>query len=237
MNDNMQEDQPEVSIHQEGISSQQENNEIKGETIQTTKRKTGKLTKREIRELSTTNHNINKWLSKATIKKAENEDMDEVVEAMETEEIPDIGRASRIGKAKAMETHWMNIRMIESVVVDIVMETEARVEAKDIIEKVIEISVWKGSINKIWKELIGDNDIKVEIVRRLEVEEKEILKQARLEKVKEKILLLQRKEVEEQESGDDEVVKECNNLESMMELEYERLESMGEGREHWPYGD
>ena len=74
----------------------------------------------------------------------------------------------------------MNIRMIESVVVDIVMETEARVEAKDIIEKVIEISVWKGSINKIWKELIGDNDIKVEIVRRLEVEEKEILKQARL---------------------------------------------------------
>ena len=131
----------------------------------------------------------------------------------------------------------MNIRMIESVVVDIVMETEARVEAKDIIEKVIEISVWKGSINKIWKELIGDNDIKVEIVRRLEVEEKEILKQARLEKVKEKILLLQRKEVEEQESGDDEVVKECNNLESMMELEYERLESMGEGREHWPYGD
>ena len=131
----------------------------------------------------------------------------------------------------------MNIRMIESVVVYIVMETEARVEAKDIIEKVIEISVWKGSINKIWKELIGDNDIKVEIVRRLEVEEKEILKQARLEKVKEKILLLQRKEVEEQESGDDEVVKECNNLESMMELEYERLESMGEGRERWPYGD
>ena len=91
MNDNMQKDQPEVSIHQKGISSQQENNEIKGETIQTTKRKTGKLTKREIRELSTTNHNINKWLSKATIKKAENEDMDEVVEAMETEEIPDIG--------------------------------------------------------------------------------------------------------------------------------------------------
>ena len=130
----------------------------------------------------------------------------------------------------------MNIRMIE-LVVDIVMKTEARVEAKDILEKVIEISVWKGSINKIWKELIGDNDIKVEIVRRLEVEEKEILKQARLEKVKEKILLLQRKEVEEQESGDDEVVKECNNLESMMELEYERLESMGEGREHWPYGD
>ena len=64
MNDNMQEDQTEVSIHQEGISSQQENNEIKEETIQTTKRKTGKLTKREIRELSTTNHNINKWLSK-----------------------------------------------------------------------------------------------------------------------------------------------------------------------------
>ena len=79
----------------------------------------------------------------------------------------------------------MNIRMIESVVVDIVMETEARVEAKDIIEKVIEISVWKGSINKIWKELIGDNDIKVELVRRLEVEEKEILKQARLEKERE----------------------------------------------------
>ena len=35
----------------------------------------------------------------------------------------------------------MNIRMVESVVVDIVMETEARVMAKDILETLLEVSV------------------------------------------------------------------------------------------------
>ena len=41
----------------------------------------------------------------------------------------------------------------------------------------LEVSVWNGSTNKIWKEMISESNIKFEIARRLEVQEKERIKQ------------------------------------------------------------
>jgi hypothetical protein len=252
-----QEDIPHFpTLHKEGIpSAKNEDKQNVGTdsvinnqdtTSKTTRRKTGKLTKREIKELSATHHNISNWVKKAVVNKAKDkqeEDVEEMeVEAeMETETIPDIARMARVRKARAMETHWLNIRAMESLIVDIVMETEARSAASNILEEIIDEGVWDGRMNILWREIVEDRKARMEMVRRLHSHELDCQKKERLKKVKEKQTIVPKslKSVNTDDDGDDkEVYKEVEKLENLIDLE-EKLccWSLKENAEHMEIDD
>ena len=142
----------------------------------------------------------------------------EVDAEIETETIPDIARIARVSKARAMETHWLNIRAMESLIVDIVRETEARSVASDILEKVIEEGVWEGRMNILWREIVEDRKARVEMVRRLHSHKLDCQKKERLKKVKEKQTMVPKslKKVNTDDDGDDkEMYKEVEMLEKL----------------------
>ena len=137
-------------------------------------RKTGKIRKKEAKELASKNRSITSWMRKPpTPTKAPEEarmmdrlgDQEPEVEGMEIEERMgfDIGKVERLALAKEKKEKLETRVMVRKLVQEMVRQ----VPVKSILEECLSKCVWEGEANRLWRVVEDDLELQEEMERRI----------------------------------------------------------------------
>ena len=128
-------------------------------------RNTGKISKKESRNIAAKNTSMKDWLTPSrriqipfTAEMYRKKEVDEI-SYMDVEE-PDYERVSRLNKAKSLQHSGMIERMCSALIMETVEMIPSRALVGFLLEEMIKESTWIGRASNIWTEIMEDDRMK-----------------------------------------------------------------------------
>ena len=142
-------------------------------------RRTGKMTKKEKKEIASKNTKVTSWVSKRSVQVQPVQEQDMDIElGMEWEVTPDVDRSWRIMLAKSKQDEYHRLQgvkmMVNEMVTDMVNSCEPASVVAGIIESIMYNSYVEGEANIVWSKMEANNDIRKRIEMKMLEEEEEI---------------------------------------------------------------